>query len=190
MLIKHLKITGHQPSGFIDKRNVFSDYKQCYTCKEEFENYNSLMLHRKKVHPSNKKCRNFPTSCTFNKDCWYVHGEPMEIDPVTQNSFHCDICDEVFSARNDFMKHKRTKHEEKVNTCDKFLKGECPRREELCWYRHLAKDSELKSSQKQVFQKIQNNSVPPDQLTKVLHLMTTLCTKVENLEKRFQVLLE
>ena len=69
-LMKHLKITSHQPSHTVeDKRKIFQDYKQCYTCKMDFDGFFNLMNHRKIVHPSNKKCRNFPGSCTFDKDC-------------------------------------------------------------------------------------------------------------------------
>ena len=64
-LLKHLKTTGHQPSSLVEKRKIYSDYKECYTCKEEFDGYFNLMTHRKIVHPSQKKCRNFPSNCKF-----------------------------------------------------------------------------------------------------------------------------
>ena len=63
-LVRHLKITAHQPSE--KKKSLLIDYKQCYTCKLEFDGYWNLMEHRKNVHPSNKKCRNYPGGkCTF-----------------------------------------------------------------------------------------------------------------------------
>ena len=43
-LMKHLKMTGHQPSKHVtDKRKVFEDYRQCYTCKMDFDGYYNLM---------------------------------------------------------------------------------------------------------------------------------------------------
>ena len=37
-LMKHLKLTSHQLSSDItEKRKVFQDYKQCYTCNLEFD---------------------------------------------------------------------------------------------------------------------------------------------------------
>ena len=59
-LLKHLKTTGHQPSALVEKRSLFPDYKECYTCNEQFDGYTYLMEHRKAVHPSNKKCQNLP----------------------------------------------------------------------------------------------------------------------------------
>ena len=72
-LLNHLKITGHQPSKKLDKKKVFKEYKQCFTCKMEFDGYYNLMNHRKVVHPSSRKCKNFPGSCAWGNDCCYVH---------------------------------------------------------------------------------------------------------------------
>ena len=63
-LLKHLKLKNHQPSPLVEKRSLFPDYKECYTCKEQFDGYINLMEHRKMVHPSDKKCRNFLTMQT------------------------------------------------------------------------------------------------------------------------------
>ena len=53
-LMKHLKLSGHQPSQSVkDKRKVFRDFRECYTCKMAFEGYYNLMNHRKKyTHPT------------------------------------------------------------------------------------------------------------------------------------------
>ena len=66
-LMKHLQVTGHQPrQGIKDKRKVFKDFKECYTCKMAFDGFFNLLNHRKKIHPSNKKCRNFSSgNCPF-----------------------------------------------------------------------------------------------------------------------------
>lgn len=109
-LMKHLKLTGHQPSqGKLDGRKVIKDFKQCYTCGMEFDGYWNLMTHRKNNHPSNKRCRNFPSSCTFGKECWYLHVEPMDVDPVNENTgsssnstFNCNMCENVFDEKKHF----------------------------------------------------------------------------------------
>ena len=81
-MINHLKVTGHQSSKELEKKKTFKDYKQCFTCMMEFDGYHNLMNHRKEVHPSNRRCRNYPQSCTWAKECWYVHlDEPMDVDP-------------------------------------------------------------------------------------------------------------
>ena len=59
-LMNHLKATTHQPSPVIDKKNLYKEYKRCYTCDLEVDGYVNLMNHRKELHPSKKKCRNFP----------------------------------------------------------------------------------------------------------------------------------
>ena len=112
----------------------------------EFDGFNNLMNHRKIVHPSKKKCRNFPTNCTFGNDCWYVHHEPMETDEQTSDvnegnswNFKCNLCEEKILERRDFMIHKKTKHGDTVLTCQNFLRGECSRSEESCWFKHVQK---------------------------------------------------
>ena len=105
-LMNHLKLTGHQPSQNIrDKKKLFHDYKQCYTCDLEVDGYWNLMNHRKTVHPSNKKCRNFPNGkCTFGNQCWYVHEEElMDVDEsfkddvkAEDSKYRCYICNIEF----------------------------------------------------------------------------------------------
>ena len=92
-LMKHLKITSHQPNPTIrDRKSLFIDYKKCFTCKQEFDGYWNLMQHRKNYHPSNRKCRNFPENCTFGSACWYVHTDEMDVDNNAKTEkFNCNI---------------------------------------------------------------------------------------------------
>ena len=198
-LMNHLKESGHQPSVQVEKKKVFLDYKQCYTCKSEFDGFHNLMNHRRDVHPSNKKCRNYPTSCTWGHSCWWKHQEPMDIDLVPDVrtwNFKCDLCDEKFIERNDFIMHKKKNHNNLIPPCEKFLKGECSRAEDRCWFNHGAKVDDVQigslnsPSNEQVFHKAPQNSIPPDQATTILQTMKTLCMKVEKMEKKFQELLE
>ena len=198
-LLNHLKTTGHQPSKDLDRKKVFNDYKQCYTCNMEFDGYFNLMNHRKVVHPSNKRCRNFPGSCTFGNECWYVHQEPMEIDQCSEErttpwNFKCNLCDEVINERRDFMKHKKMKHGDTILDCQKFLRGECSRTDESCWFMHNISENDppapKTSPKKQVFQMAPEKSMPPDQMTKMFQMISTLCLKVEQIETRFQQLVK
>ena len=188
ILLKHLKITGHQPSRLVEKRKIYSDYKECYTCKEEFDGYFNLMSHRKIVHPSEKKCRNFPANCKFEKECWYVHDELMETGDSKESSenvswaFNCHLCEEKFVQRRDFMNHKKTNHEDKVNVCNNFINGNCSRNDESCWYKHQLKIINS-PPQDQDFQKAQGNSVPPNHLLQISQILANLLSKVEFLEK-------
>ena len=97
ILMKHLRTSAHQPSARIkDRKQLFSDYKQCYTCKLEFEGKLNLMNHRKNMHPSNRKCIYFPDGkCKFGVDCWYVHEEEL-MDVDEEFEFKCYICGENF----------------------------------------------------------------------------------------------
>ena len=90
--MNHLKLTGHQPSSNIkDNRKVFKDLRQCYNCEMQFDGYYNLMAHRKKTHPSNRKCRNFPDTCQRGDTCWYRHTEPMETESSVTNEEHNSI---------------------------------------------------------------------------------------------------
>ena len=189
-LLNHLKYEKHKPSPLVDKRSLFPDFKQCYTCHEEFDSYHSLMEHRKVVHPSNKKCRNFPTNCKYSsKECWYIHEEPMDVDSSLhstnrgQSKFHCDFCQETFAIRREFMNHKKINHPDKVNICDKFLKGDCQRGEPSCWFKHTTENQKLTFTNSQVFRKAMTTSDPPD-LKQLLNIMKDLSKKMEALESR------
>ena len=194
-LMDHLKTTGHQPSPTIkNRKSLFKDYKQCYTCKKEFEGYWNLMNHRHSSHPSNKKCRNFPNDCKWGRKCWYMHEEPEEPMIIGEQSeeeveaeqnvpsFKCNICDQLFGEQRPFMEHKKNKHSSFVSFCDKFLAGQCQRREEECWYKHSEFPSLPQAVHQQVFRKVQENPFPPDQMAQIMNLVMNLCKKVENLE--------
>ena len=166
----------------------------------EFDGYHNLMNHRKEVHPSNRRCRNYPQSCTWAKECWYVHlDEPMDVDPspepATKSSiFKCNLCGEVIYERGDFMKHKKIKHSETILPCQNFLRGMCSKTEDSCWFKHSQlgqKSSGLNSStENQDYQKAPQNAFPPDQVSKLFQMMNTICMKVEQMEMKFQTLIE
>ena len=189
-LMIHLKLTSHQPSQCIkDRKVLFKDYKQCYTCKLEFDGFWNLMTHRKSAHPSNKKCRNYPESCTFGSECWYVHVEDMDVVVESEQrapSFKCFQCDNEFEKKPLFMQHKKKMHQEKVKPCQRFDNGDCPRSKEECWYQH----SQSESSEKQVFPQAQTNPIPPDQVMNMAEMLLKLHRTVENLELKLNTIVE
>ena len=200
-LMKHLKVSGHQPGKNIkDKRKVFEDYKQCFTCKMDFDGFYNLMNHRKKVHPSSKKCRNFSTGkCTFGVECWYVHGEENE---DTIDNFKCDLCSNTFKGRTNFMNHKKLLHPEYIPPCEKFRANNCPRSNKECWFEHKIVEnypnennpwpklipSSPAHTEKQVFQEVTGNTLPPDQVGMMMEMVGKLCKKVEGLEEKIKSL--
>ena len=190
-LLNHLKESSHQPHKDVDKRKVFEEYKQCYTCKSEFDGFLSLMNHRKNVHPSNKKCRNFPLSCKFGNECWYVHENRMDIDvPNVDESFKCNFCDKEFKVKNDCMHHKKVEHTGSVSKCDKFKRKECFRSQADCWFIHdeRVNDSFPDSGSDKGFYKTYKANPPPDQLSEILLFVTKMNSKMEEMENHIRSL--
>ena len=174
-LRKHLKETGHMP--VIDKKKLFDDYRECYTCKMDFDGYSRLMEHRKEIHPSNKKCKNFDSgNCIYGDKCWYVHSAESE---ETQTIFKCNLCVETFKSRTEFMVHKKKLHAKFVPNCEKFSIGKCMKGND-CWFIHAdATNSSSRSlssneSSTSVFQKDVGKALPPDSVEKMVELMEML----------------
>ena len=200
-LLKHLQVSGHQPSKNVrDKRKVFENYKQCYTCKMDFDGFYNLMNHRKVVHPSNKKCRNFSIGkCTFGAECWYVHGEETE---DSSDKFKCNLCDDELKGRNSFMLHKKLLHPQNVPPCEKFREKNCSRSSKDCWFDHEAVGNNRnenpwpklvpnspRKTEEPVFRGVPAQTMPPDQMKMMIEMMSSLCDKVENMEKRLNNLI-
>ena len=199
-LMKHLKLSGHQPSKSIrDKRMVFEDYRQCYTCKMDFDGYYNLMNHRKRVHPSNKQCRNFlKNECAFGTDCWYLHGQTSNSEETSDN-FKCNLCEEEYKGRDIFMKHKKLMHHQYVPSCDKFSAGGCSKGNNECWYVHKESQN-LKVDNKSwpkvgetaneprtsYFREATAHAFPPDQMNAMMKMISSLCSKMEKMEEKFE----
>ena len=124
----------------------------------------------------------------------------MDVDIAAEENtwnFKCDLCDEKTKDHKDFMMHKKKKHSDTIVPCEKFLRGECTRADDWCWFKHSSKvndnntmatlESPLK---KQVFHKVHQNSIPPDQSPTMIQLLKTLCMKMEKMDQKFQDLLE
>ena len=185
-LRKHLKETGHSPNCDIsDRKQVFEDYRECYTCKMDFEGYISLMEHRKAIHPSNKKCKNYDSGkCIYGDKCWYVHSNDSETEG-SKSVFKCNLCDESFEGRGEFLVHKKQYHSKFVPDCEKFSLGKCSRGNE-CWFVHKnaehssTPNSSNESSSASVFQK-DRISLPPDSVGKMVELMEKLNLTMQTL---------
>ena len=169
----------------------------------DFNGFKNLMNHRKSVHPSNQKCWDFKQGeCTRGQTCWYVHGEVSE---ESLNNFNCDVCGKVFKGRSKFMRHKKFIHKEKVPNCENFIRKKCPRTDNDCWFHHKSEEkiafnvdehdwpklASSSSPKKQlgedlVFQDVQIQAFPPDQLSKWMDMMEKLSTKVQQIDQRMK----
>ena len=183
-LRKHLKETCHTPNiTQTDRRNVLEDYKICYTCKMDFDNYHSLMQHRKEVHPSFKKCKKFESgTCIHGDKCWYSHSDTNQIETVA-NQFTCNLCANTFESRVSFMIHKKESHSQFVPDCEKFSVGKCHRSSQECWFIHKIKpidSSVLTPSPSSVFPQNQPEKLPPDMI-QIMNLIEKLHLKMNTI---------
>ena len=158
-MIKHLKETGHQPSPLAGKLTN-SDIKTCYTCKAEFSSYWNLMTHRKERHPSNKRCRYFnQNNCKFGSDCWYVHDIVKQTPP--SNTGVSSAPPNPKSSHDD--SNQQSLHDSHIQSSQKPS------------YAFMTKSVD--------FQEANIHRVPPDQLAKVMDMMTSLTAKVQSMEE-------
>ena len=199
-LMNHLKLTGHLPSKTVEVRKAsnkdISDRRKCYTCDLELDNVFSLMEHRRNMHPSNQKCRNFPDGkCIYGKRCWFIHDEElMELDESSNNAvvleFNCKLCENCFSTKDHLMKHKKKEHVNFVPHCEMYARANCRRNDDQCWYLHNKSQSEsCRQTSTKVFQLSHPNTFPPDLLQNIQNMvesMNKMCLRVETIEKKLQ----
>ena len=92
------------------------------------------MVHRKNYH-EDKVCVCISYSsgnCTYTRDdCWWKHEKT-----TNNNEYICTHCDEKFKNRGDFMKHRKSRHVERVIVCNHALNGKCHFSNNDCWFRH------------------------------------------------------
>ena len=107
-----------------------------------------------------------------------------KVDPVHT----CYICGNVFKTKDELKKHRKNKHPEIVQICEKFISKKCDRTDEECWFKHQL-ESTPSRKQSQVFCEVPSNHPPSEEIKKVLEALNNLCLKVETMEKRFKDLM-
>ena len=98
--------------------------------------------------------------------------------------FKCYICTTDFGSKESFMKHKKQKHQDNIQSCTQFESGTCPRSEEECWYKHSSRAEPYPAENEQVFRNVPSAQFPPDQMLRMMEMMKSLCSKVDTMEKR------
>ena len=76
-------------------------------------------------------------ACPFGEYCWFKHenaSKERKKESKVQ-TIKCNICGKTLQDKNSFMIHKRKKHEENIETCKLFQKGNCTYHEK-CWFSH------------------------------------------------------
>ena len=90
--------------------------------------------------------------------------------------FNCNLCENNFGSRVDFMMHKKKMHKEFVPDCEKFSLGKCIRGSSECWFVHknTEKDTEHSTSNDSVFHSSIRKSILPENMNKMVDLMEKL----------------
>jgi hypothetical protein len=206
LLMKHMKETNHKYANVQSGDRNPEEEKKCYTCKDMFKNYNSLMNHRKMLHPSNIKCRYIP-NCKFGRNCWYVHSDTDQTD-VTDNTISqkepfkttCHTCNMEFTSKYQMMNHKKTVHTRNIQ-CKEYIKNRCRRSSDQCWFTHeqltAPPGSEapvqfpvLPTEQTQYrpspedFPQLPPTQKPPDMLTVMISMVRQLGMQVNSIQQQ------
>ena len=85
----------------------------CKICEENFANIGNLMKHKKLKHREKvAACQNYNANgCPFEESkCWFIHMQSNE-------DFKCNLCQENFISKSNFMKHRISKHRDLVQFC-------------------------------------------------------------------------
>ena len=178
-------------------------------CGKSFKSYNDLMDHRRDDHNSgNKVCRYFKEgNCQFkNNDkekCWYLHQDVINTsnDTDENNAFNCKSCEKKFKSRYEVMNHRKEYHEDEVPPCKDFVEGRNCLRHRY-WFIHkknigpgnvsdpvVENTNSLSTNvtnNNQGFWHQHQSSKPPDQMIKVMEMLTALTTEVSRLKMTFQ----
>ena len=107
----------------------------CKFCNEKFANIPNMMIHKKIKHKEKiNYCQNFNSNgCPYeDRKCWFLHTK-------TSEAFKCNICDQTFLEKSQFMKHRKSEHPEMVKTCKN---NECIYKNE-CWFIHEQENTKV-----------------------------------------------
>ena len=168
-------------------------------CGKKFQSYNDLMVHRRDVHNSgNKVCRYFKAGTCFYMDpnkgnCWYLHENFENNSNEAKNNFYCKGCEKTFNTKSGVMNHRKEEHEEEVPLCKEIKEWKrCERHR--CWFSHKKTinssfvNPQVKSLPINVVTNSQDfwpplpSSRPPDQMNKMMEMITNIMKEVSQLK--------
>ena len=108
----------------------------CKFCDQIFANVANLMKHKKVKHREKVAfCQHFNAGgCPFNDiKCWFLHIRNNE-------TFECNICNETFKSKTNFMHHRKLEHSEMVQICKN---NEYCVFKRSCWFKHEHIDKKI-----------------------------------------------
>ena len=143
-LNKHIQLK-HTPIGRM----------KCRNCGKEFNSKPNLMIHRKSEHSNTvAQCRKNQTGeCNYSAEmCWWSHNENVVLN------IKCYFCESRFDSRTAVMLHRKKEHAKTVKPCSKFQDSNCSFTDEVCWFQHYRKDSNIDlENSESVFREVSNN---------------------------------
>ena len=114
---------------------------KCDFCGEQFVDNSDLLIHKNAKHKNVPiPCKYFAKGiCMFSEEiCWFSHEINESIQSTKVNEITCRICEEKFSTKNEFMNHRKLKHNNKVAMC---RENENCKFDTHCWYNHKNSDN-------------------------------------------------
>ena len=94
----------------------------------------------KERHPHTiKTCKYFLMGkCDFPESvCWFNHTKDTSSpSPQSLLEFRCGFCDKVYRNKSQFMKHRKSDHEDSVPDCRDFKNECCNFSANECWFKH------------------------------------------------------
>ena len=137
--------------------------------------------------------------------CWYLHTKAKTSENASDClDFTCKTCEKTFKRKHDVMKHRLEEHAEEVPLCNSIRDGKKCSRSIGCWYLHKkprnamvgsnVRQQTVKSiepastinSSDQVFWKPLQPSAPPDQMNKMMEILTNVMLEVSQLKHQMQ----
>jgi hypothetical protein len=151
-----------------------SNLLSCNYCEDKFDTKNSLMKHNKQKHSERlSTCWNFSTGhCHLgDENCWFLHKDKDKSADVVQ--YECNLCNEVFQGKSQFMKHRKSKHNSDIEKCSYASGGVCKFGADKCWYSH-------NNNENYAYQDKSNNQEIFDKLFQMMEKMTDRILYIEN----------
>ena len=129
---------------------------KCSECNFEASNNSEFNWHMGKSHgwPLNQSSEDLdysagPVDC---KRCEYQAEDGYELDGHRWSEHEededghiiCKFCDERFASVRNLMKHKKSKHKEKIALCENYNANGCPFEDDKCWFLHMQRNENFK----------------------------------------------
>ena len=185
------------------------DNFSCISCAQQFGTKPSLIRHRLNAHGKSKiKCRNKANgNCKWGAidegDCLYDHRDSDQPDKTSK--LQCNSCEELFSFQSQFLKHRKSKHQETVPECKTITEGKICPFGNRCGFDHTNKMSQSRAqvSINKVnhevnkrngdqntnktstnFWEARQNANPPDQMKEITNMMNKMMTDIAQLKEQ------